>query len=115
VTVQHPAGVSLDVIIEVTPQGRLVFEQGSSQPMRLDADGTGTVSFEARALGRGTFPLAITVRTPEGGVVLARALVSVRATAVSRPALIGIGVVVIGLLALGRRRKPTGTKLQVVR
>jgi hypothetical protein len=115
VTVQHPAGVSLDVIIEVTPQGRLVFEQGSSQPMRLDADGTGTVSFEARALGRGTFPLAITVRTPEGGVVLARALVSVRATAVSRPALIGIGVVVVGLLALGRRRKPTGAELQVVR
>ncbi len=115
VTVQHPTGVPLDVVVEVTPQGRLAFEEGSTQAMRLESPGTSTVGFQARALGRGTFPLAITIRTPEGGVVLARALVSVRATAVSRPALIGIGVVLLLLLLVGRRRRPRPVTLEVVR
>lgn len=115
ITVRHPEGVPMDVLVEVVAPGGLTFEQGTTRPVRLEEGGTATVSFEARALGRGTFPLAVTVRTPTGDVVLARGLVSVRASAVSRPALIGVGGVVLLLLVLGRLRRPRRPRLEVVR
>lgn len=106
VTVQHPEGVPLDVLVEVAAQGRLSFPEGTTRPLRLEEGGTATVSFAATALGRGTFPMAVTVRTPTGDVVLARALVSVRTSAVSRPALLAVGGTILALLVLGRLRRP---------
>lgn len=115
VTIQHPDGVPLDVVVEVTSQGTLTFTEGTSRSLRLEEGGTATVSFEATALGRGDFPMAVTVRTPSREVVLAGQVVQVRASAVSRPALIAIGTVVLLLLLLGRRRRPKQPQLEVVR
>lgn len=115
VTVQHPEGVPMDVVVEVATQGRLTFQDGTTRAVRLDEGGTATVSFEATALGRGTFPLRVTVRTPTGDVVLAREILEVRASAVSRPALLVIGGVVLLLLLLGRLRRSEHPQLEVVR
>lgn len=115
ITVRHPQGVPLDVLVEVAAPGGLTFEQGTTRQVHLEEGGTATVSFEARALGRGTFPLAVTVRTPTGDVVLAREVVSVRASAVSRPALLAVGGVVLLLLVVGRLRRPRRPRLEVVR
>ena len=115
ITIQHPEGAPLDVLVEVAAQGRLSFQDGTSREVRLEEGGTTTVSFDAIALSRGTFPLAVTVRTPSREVVLAGAVVRVRASAVSRPALVSIGVVVLLLLAVGRLRRPRQPQLEVVR
>lgn len=114
VTVQHPQGVPMDVLVEVASQGRLTFQDGRSRPVRLEAGGTTTVSFEAAALSRGTFPLEVTVRTPSGDVVLAREVMRVRASAVSQPALLVVGGVVVLLLIVGRIRRPRRPQLEVV-
>lgn len=114
ITVRHPEGVPMDVLVEVAAPGGLLFEEGTSRPVRLEEGGTATVSFQATALGRGTFPLEVTVRTPTGDLVLAREVVSVRASAVSRPALAAIGGVVLLLLIVGRLRRPSRPKLEVV-
>lgn len=115
VTVQHPDGVPLRVDVEVTTQGRLTFDEGTSQTVLLEEGGTATVTFPATALSRGRFPLVVTVRTLGGDVVLASARVTVRATAVSRPALLAVGGVVLALLLLGRLRRPRRPRLEVVR
>jgi hypothetical protein len=115
VTVQHPEGGPLDVLVEIAAQGRLTFQEGTSRLVRLEEGGTATVSFEATALSRGTFPVAVTVRTPDQGVVLAGRLVEVRATAVSRPALVAVAVIVVLLLLVGRLRRPRQPQLEVVR
>lgn len=115
VTIQHPDGVPLDVVVEVAAQGRLSFTDGTSRSVRLEEGGTATVSFEAIALSRGTFPMAVTVRTPGREVVLGSSLVRVRATAVSQPALVVIGGVVVLLLLIGRLRRPRQPQLEVVR
>ncbi len=115
VTIQHPDGVPLDVRVEVAAQGRLSFQDGTFRDVRLEEGGTTTVSFDAIALSRGTFPMAVTVRTPSREVVLAGAVVRVRASAVSRPALIAVGLVVLLLLGVGRLRRPRQPQLEVVR
>ncbi len=115
VTIQHPDGAPLDVLVEVAAQGRLSFVDGTSRAVRLEEGGTTTVSFEATALSRGTFPMAVTVRTPSREVVLAGAVVRVRASVVSRPALLAIGAVILLLLGLGRLRRPRQPQLEVVR
>ena len=115
VTVQHAEGVPLDVVVEVAAQGRLNFTNGTSRSVRLEEGSTTTVTFEATALSRGTFPMAVTVRTPGREVVLASTLVRVRATAVSQPALFVIGGVVLLLLLVGRLRRPRQPQLEVVR
>lgn len=114
VTVQHPEGVPMDVVVEVAAQGRLTFNEGTSRPIRLEEGGTATVSFPATALSRGTFPLSVTVSTPNGDLVLDQTLLSVRASAVSRPALIAIAGVVLLLLVVGRLRRPKQPRLEVV-
>lgn len=118
VTIQHPEGVPLDVVVEVTTPGGLTFrEDSTSRAVRLDQGGTATVSFEATALGRGSYPMAVTVRTPTGDLVLATEVVTVRASAVSRPALLAVGGVVLLLLLVGRIRRSGRSerpKLEVV-
>lgn len=115
VTLQHPDGTGLDVRVTVTGQGRLAFVGGQEQRVALTPGGTSTVSFDATALGRGTFPVLVTVTTADGAVVLDSAILSVRATVVSRPALVAVGVVVLLLLLLGGRRRRRGPQLEVVR
>ena len=114
VTVRHADGVPMEVVVELESQGRLAFDPEPRRTVQLPADGTATVSFDTVALGRGQFPVEVRVSTPDGAVLLDRSVLSVRATVVSRPALLGVGAVVLGLLLLGGRRRRRRPRLEVV-
>lgn len=119
VTLRREAGPTIDVLVEVRPGGRLVIEGEPVRLVTLEEGSTATIGFDARALGTGTFAVSVSVDTPDGGEDLATGLIPVRATAVSTPALAGIGVVVLLLLLLGRRRRTDDDRdrprLEVVR
>ena len=107
VTVRRTRGGPLVVQVEVASQGRLRFPEGhTSEPVLLEEGGSQTVEFPVTAVSTGSFPLTVLVTDPAGGRELARTVVPVRSTAVSGPALAGIGVVVLVLLLAGARRRP---------
>jgi hypothetical protein len=107
ITLRRTRGGPLVVEVEVTSQGRLRFPEGStSEPIRLEEGGTETVEFPVTAVSTGSFPLTVRVTDPSGGRELATTVVPVRSTAVSGPALAGIGLVVLALLLMGARRRP---------
>jgi hypothetical protein len=107
ITLHRARGGPLVVQVEVTSPGRLRFPEGStSEPILLEAGGSETVAFPVAAVSTGSFPLTVRVTDPSGGRELARTVVPVRSTAVSGPALAGIGVVVLALLLAGARRRP---------
>lgn len=118
VTVRRDGGPPLDVVVQVRPRGSLAVDGDEQQLVTLTEDGATTVGFDTRALGTGTIPLVVDVRTPDGRLVLASEVIRVRATAVSTPALLGIAAAVLLLLVLGRRRRSSGEdtpRLEVVR
>lgn len=114
VTLQRVEGGAINVVVEVESPGRLVWEgEGQRQRLLLPPDSSRTVSFSARAVSRGTFPVTVTVLDPTETRVLSTATLSVRSTAISVPALWIIGGLVVGLLVVGRvRRRP---RLELVR
>jgi hypothetical protein len=107
VTLRRARGGPVVVRVEVASQGRLRFPEGrTSEPILLEEGGSQTVEFPVTAVSTGSFPLTVRVTDPDGGRELARTVVPVRSTAVSGPALAGIGAVVLVLLLLGARRRP---------
>jgi hypothetical protein len=107
VTLSRSRGGPLVVQVEVASPGRLRFPEGrTSEPILLETGGSQTVEFPVTAVSTGSFPLTVRVTDPSGGRELARTVVPVRSTAVSGPALAGIGVVVLALLLIGARRRP---------
>lgn len=117
VTLQRTEGGPIRVRVEVASQGRLTWPDGESTEVTLTPDSAQTVSFSTRALGRGTFLVAVTVRDPAGERIIERASLSVRSTTISRPALIVTAVIVVLLLLRGvvRRRGGDDRHLEVVR
>ncbi|MCC5949449.1 MAG: hypothetical protein JJT89_13450 [Nitriliruptoraceae bacterium] len=110
VTVQRTRGGPVDVVVSVESQGRVLWPEGRrSDTLTLDDGGSQTVSFTARALSTGTFPVTVRVTDPAGLEIVTETTVSVRSTAISGPALIGTGVLVAILLIIGAgRRRPGG-------
>jgi hypothetical protein len=110
VTLHRRRGGPILIQVEVASQGRLLFPDGRrSETLLLEEEGTQTVSFTARALSTGTFPVTVRVTDPTGTRELERMVLSVRSTSISGPALAGTGLVVLVLLLLGavrRRRRP---------
>lgn len=120
VTVQRRRGGPILVRVEVASQGRLRFPDGPrSETILLEEEGTQTVSFSARALSTGSFPVTVRVTDPTGTRELERMVLSVRSTSISGPALAVTGLVVLVLLLLGtvrrRRTPPPSPPLTVVR
>lgn len=117
VTLQRTAGGPIRVLVEVESQGRLTWPEGESTLVTLSPDSAQTVSFATRALGRGTFLVAVTVRDPDGERIIERTSLSVRSTTISRPALVVTAVIVVLLLLRGivRRRSDDDRHLEVVR
>ena len=118
VTLQRTSGGPIRVRVDVASQGRLTWPDGESTLVTLTPDSAQTVSFATRALGRGTFLVAVTVRDPEGERIIERTSLSVRSTTISRPALIVTGVIVVLLLLRGvarRRSDDDDRHLEVVR
>jgi hypothetical protein len=110
VTLARTSGGPVLVQIEVASQGRLVWPEGRrSAVILLTEDSSATVAFPTEALSTGRFPVTVTVQDPSGRYPLHRTTVIVRSTAISGPALAGIGALVVVLLLIGalRRRRPT--------
>jgi len=118
ITLQRTRGGPLLVTVTVQSQGRLLWPDGrTSQVIELDEGTSQTISFSTRALSTGTFPVTVTVTDPTGSHELVRDTLSVRSTAISRPALTAMAVLVVVLLLVGslRRRRPDRPRLAVVR
>ena len=116
ITLRRPDGAPLDVRVAVDARGRLGWPEGSqSETIRLAPGIPQTVSFATIARTRGTFPLLVRVTDPSGTRILHEATISVRSTAISRPAVIVLGAVVLLLVGVGLvRRRPRRTRLRAV-
>ncbi|MFO7777666.1 MAG: hypothetical protein R6V28_04870 [Nitriliruptoraceae bacterium] len=117
VTLERDRGGPLRVTVALESQGRLQWPEGrTSEVIELTEAGTQTVSFATQAVSTGTFPVTVIVTDPTGSRELARTSLSVRSTAISRPALTATAVLVGVLLLVGSlRRGPKRPRLEVVR
>ncbi len=117
VTVERTRGGPLQVVVTVESQGRLLWPEGRrSEVVELSEGSPQTVVFATQAVSTGTFPVTVVVTDPAGDRELAREALSVRSTAISRPALAAVGTVVLVLLLVGSlRRRPERPRLEVVR
>jgi hypothetical protein len=117
VTLERLRGGPLQVTVTLESQGRLLWPEGrTSEVIELSDGATHTTSFATQAVSTGTFPVTVVVTDPTGDVELARTSVSVRSTAISRPALTAVAVLVAVLLLVGSlRRGPKRPRLEVVR
>lgn len=106
VTLQRSEGEPVVVRVSLDSPGRLRWPEGrTSEPIVLDGQAASTVSFGVEALSTGTFPVTVRVTDPSGSYLIARETISVRSTAFSGAALVGIGAVVVGLLLFGALRR----------
>ena len=112
VTVLSSAPYDVTVVMTLSSD-KFSFPQGNSRRLRLDRPIT-PVRVQARARTSGDrLPVEITLRTPNGQLVIAHAQLTVRSTAIS---LVGIALTVLAGLTLllwwartwrrGRRRRP---------
>ncbi len=117
VTLQRRRGGPLQVTVTLESQGRLLWPEGrTSEVIELSEGATQTISFATQAVSTGTFPVTVVVADPTGARELARSSLSVRSTAISRPALTAVAVLVGVLLLVGSlRRGPKRPRLEVVR
>jgi len=90
---------------------KIGFPAGAARTVELQ-DADETFDFEIEALGTGSFPVDIDVRTPGGARVLARGQIVVRSTVVSTFALAAVGGSTVFLLVAwigrGLHRRRTG-------
>ncbi len=117
VTLERTRGGPLQVVVTVESQGRLLWPEGRRSELIELSEGTAqTVSFATQAVSTGTFPVTVVVTDPAENRELARDALSVRSTAISRPALAAVGSLVLVLLLVGSlRRRPERPRLEVVR
>ncbi|TVP62296.1 MAG: hypothetical protein EA340_15720 [Nitriliruptor sp.] len=117
VTLERTRGGPLQVVVTVESQGRLLWPEGRRSELIELSEGTAqTVSFATQAVSTGTFPVTVVVTDPAENRELARDALSVRSTAISRPALAAVGILVLVLLLVGSlRRRPERPTLEVVR
>jgi hypothetical protein len=120
ITLHRSRGGPLLVQVEFVSQARLRFPEGRvSEPILLEPGATHTLSFTTEAVSTGSFPVTVRVTDPSGSRELARTVLSVRSTAISGPALTGLGLLVLVLLLIGALRTPRRPgpppRLEVVR
>jgi hypothetical protein len=108
VTLERTDGPPVSVVVEVASPGRLAWPEGRrSTPLVLEPGSRQTVTFATEARSTGTFPVTVRVTDPTGQHDLASTTLSVRSTALSRPALVATGAIVLVLLAIGLVRRGT--------
>jgi hypothetical protein len=88
-TFRNDTGQRIKVVIELASP-KLAFPQGSSRLVTLDPKST-TVRFAVESRTSGTFPLRLSVRSPDGALPVADTRFRVRSTAVS-----AVGLVLMG-------------------
>lgn len=105
VSLSRPEGPPLIVVVEVRGTSALRWPDGTrSEEVLLEPGVERTVVLATTSVTTGTSPVTVRVLAGDGSRELASAVVSVRATAASRPALVAITAVVVGLLVVGRLR-----------
>ncbi|HEV2310799.1 MAG TPA: DUF6049 family protein, partial [Acidimicrobiia bacterium] len=112
ITFRNDTGQPIRVLVTLSSH-KLDFPSGSSQTIDLPTRSL-TIRFEVRSRTSGTFPLAMSVRSADGSLLIAEGRFKVRSTVVSSVGLalaIGAGVFLVGWWALDflhrrRRRRP---------
>lgn len=87
VTIHNDTGGPVEVRLAFDSDNKLDFPDGDAQRLRL-VEGPNRIEVPVEARASGSFPLRITVTSPDGVLTVGRAQVTVRSTAVS-----GVGVV----------------------
>lgn len=85
-TLENGSGGPVDVVVHLR-SSKVEFPEGNAMPIRL-TDPTTRLNVPIRARASGTFPLEVSVTSPDGVLTLARIDYSVQSTAVS-----GVGLV----------------------
>jgi Flp pilus assembly protein TadB len=112
ITVLSSAPYPVDVVISLASD-KFTFPNGNSQKLTLDRPTT-SVRFLAQARGSGDrLPIDVTLRTPDGQLVIARTVLTVHSTAIS---FVGVALTVLAGAVLlvwwartwrrSRRRRP---------
>jgi hypothetical protein len=86
VTFQNRTGVSAKVVVKVQSD-KLDFPRGTTQLLELTRRNT-TERFPVVLRTSGAFPLRITLESPDGGMVIGQARLTIRSTAASRVSLV---------------------------
>ncbi len=113
ITFRNDTGQPIRVLVTLSSH-KLDFPAGSSQTIALPTRST-TIRFEVRSRTSGTFPLAMSVHSADGSLLIAEGRFKVRSTVVSSVGLalaVGAGVFLIGWWALDflhRRRRRRAT------
>ena len=108
ITFRNDTGQPIRVLVALSSH-KLDFPSGSEQTVALPTRST-TIRFDVRSRTSGTFPLAMSVRSADGSLLIAEGRFKVRSTVVSSVGLglaIGAGVFLVGWWALDfwRRRR----------
>lgn len=111
VTLTRTSGPAIDVIVELSGPAALTWPEGRrSAPLRLEPGVETTVALPTSTRSTGAFAVRVRVAEPEGVRTITTGTLSVRSTAASRPALLGIATLVAALLGgsyvRSRRRGP---------
>jgi len=85
VTFQNRTGVPARVVVTVQSE-KLEFPDGASRPLELARRNT-TERFSVVSRTSGAFPLSITLKSPDGNLLIGQARLTVRSTATSRVSL----------------------------
>jgi hypothetical protein len=108
ITVVNRTGYPVRVRVDVTSP-KLEFPEGSSRVIDVLPPPGATITFPANAEATGTFPLRITLSSPDGAVVVSSEELLVRSTAANVLALALTGGALLFLLVwYGRRLLPSG-------
>jgi hypothetical protein len=108
VTVTNSAAYSIRVKVQLS-SSKLRFPDGQVRTVEVDPPGD-TIIFAALARSTGSFPVQVTVTSPDGGIRFHTGELTVRSTAANVPALVLTGGAALFLLAwyarhLARRRR----------
>jgi len=101
----HVGELPLRLRVEVTAPAALTWPDGATRTLSVAAEEVVSLAVPIRSGSTGTFPVTVTVTDPTGTRVLVTGTVSVRATAVARPALAVISMTVLALTIAGLVRQ----------
>lgn len=97
ITIENdPANPSLNIVIELSSDPRLDFPAGRTIPYVL-SPGTNRLDVRVRPRTPGSFPVDVTVRSPDGVIPLASARYKIRSVALSG---VGLGISIAALAVL---------------
>ncbi len=118
VTIQNRTGFTIRLRVELDSQ-KLAFPAGQARSIEIEGRphgrSLGTLTFRVEARGAGSFPIVVSLETPDGGAIVGTGEVQVRSSAVSAVTLMataGGALFLVGAWArraISRRTKTTSS------